>query len=181
MSDFLSNFLSSIWLFVQNPINDGFLLIGLVSVIFGIWKGFARSFLSLVIWVLAFLLPVLCSGLLAPHLSKIVQNQNAQFFLAILIIFLLVLILGWVLGKIVKLSIDISGLSGIDRLFGFIFGVLRAIVILGILTSLISLTALSETHAWKTSELAQSLNTAVENIVSCFPQAWTEALYKNLN
>lgn len=167
-------------LYSFNGVDYGYFAVIVLSMILGAWKGFARSLLAALIWLAAFVIPGVFSELLAPCFSRVIDNTNGQLFLAMGSLFLGVLIIGWILGWVIKKSIQEAELSGMDRFLGLIFGVFRGIALLAVVTALVSLTTLSQTEAWQKSVLVKNFETAMINILSVFPGAWTETIEQKI-
>jgi len=168
--------MSSVTIYSFNWVDGVYAALIVFSIVLGAFRGFARSLLALLVWVLAFIIPGVFGGLLAPYFSKIVSEPNAQLFLAMGSLFIVVLIVGWIFSWIIKKSIQDSDLGGADRFLGGIFGFFRGIALLVIITSLVMLTNLAHTEAWKKSVLVDNFGVAIENILSLFPVSWTQAL-----
>jgi membrane protein required for colicin V production len=100
-----------------------------VSAIIGLTRGLIREVLSLAIWLAAYVVAIGFSprvdDALAPHLHNAPARAVASFAL----LFIGALVVGglvqWVVGRLIRLS----GLSGLDRLLGFVFGGARGFVI----------------------------------------------------
>ncbi len=163
-------------LYSFNWIDYVYFLVIVLSMTLGAWRGFARSLLACIIWILAFILPGILGQLLAPYFSKMIDGSNAQLFFAMGSIFIVTLVIGFILGWIIKKSIQDSEFSGADRFMGAIFGIFRGIALLAVVTALISLTNLAQTPTWQKSVLVQSFDTAIVNILSVFPASWTQTV-----
>ena len=147
-----------------------------LSMIFGAFRGFSRSLLSFVIWILAFVIPGVFGGLVAPLFSGVISQPNGRLFLAMGLLFVVVFIVGWILSWIIGKSIQDSELAGADRFLGFIFGFFRGMALLAIVTALVMLTTLSQAQVWQKSVLVGGFNIAIENVLGLFPTSWTNAL-----
>jgi membrane protein required for colicin V production len=122
------------------------LVIILLSALIGLARGLIREVLSLVTWATAIGLALLGTPLLAtmlePHLTELWMRTGIAFagiFLGTLIVGGLV---QWALGALVKST----GLSGTDRVLGFVFGGGRGVLVC--LVGLIALRAFVQQTAW---------------------------------
>src|SRR5687767_953640 len=105
-----------------------YLLIAIVviSVIVGALRGLLREAVSLVTWILALILAWYFGRMLEPHLGAwLAQYPNARTWAARGIVFLVVLLVGTVVGGLLGHFVRLSIFSGLDRFLGAIFGVLR--------------------------------------------------------
>ena len=112
-------------------------LIG-ISIIVGLFKGVTKS----IIWLLAIVGSIYSiinfRVAVAQKLTPYVDSDVLRVIIAILIIIFLFMLTGTILTKVVRSLISAIGLSGVDHLFGGIFGFMRGYLILAILTNLIS-------------------------------------------
>ncbi len=140
-----------------------------VSLLVGVVRGFVFESLSLAGWVVAWFGAQWAAPLLAPHLpigpsgpsgpsGPIGQpgtplNHGAAFVVA----FVAALIIWALLARVVRMLIHATPLSGIDRVLGAGFGLLRGLVILLALASVVAMTPAVKSHAWQRSQGARIL------------------------
>lgn len=118
----------------MEPLNniDVIILIGVaLSMLVAFIRGFVKEVLSILGLALFVVLTVYLSPLLTPWMNQFIASKlMAQFvvFLLIMAVFYAV----WIIGtdKLIA-KIRTSTLSFMDRLFGLVFGFLRAVLILG--------------------------------------------------
>ncbi len=132
-----------------------YLIIGvlLVSMIVGFFRGFFPELISIVTWIVAIFAAMNFSGLVEPYLQGKLGSVVVELWASRLIMFVVTLILGGLLGQLVSLVIDKSGLSGTDRLLGLAFGVVRGAVILGVLVIFGQLMGFQKEPWWPQSQL----------------------------
>lgn len=153
----------------MNWVDYIFLAILLLSMIFGYRRGFIREIISLIIWVVALTLPTFLGPMLAPHLSGFSQNESIQIGVSFLGIFILVFIVGLIINFIMRKTVDKTGLSGVDRFIGIIFGLFRGIAILAVVVSFVNLTVLASKASWNDSFMVPKFDAAIQNVLSVFP------------
>ncbi|MFU2097696.1 CvpA family protein [Mannheimia haemolytica] len=137
------------------------IVIGIIafSVLISLWRGFTNEALSLLGWVIAFLVASSFYPYLSGYLTQInsVYLQNSEFLrngIAAAILFILTLIVCGVINGLLGKVIDLSGMSITDRILGGAFGALRGILIVSaILFFLDTFTQASQTELWKSSLL----------------------------
>lgn len=118
----------------------------LLSAVIGLMRGLVREVLSLVVWILAFLVAVGFADDLAGRFAGFLEPDTARLAVAFVTLFVGTLIVGgliqWALGKL----IEGTGLSGTDRLLGFLFGSLRGVLVC--IVAIIALRPFLEDASW---------------------------------
>lgn len=125
----------------------------IASAIVGAWRGLLREAVALAAWVIALFLAWHFSDLIAPHLGGLMSDSGVRPWAARVIIVLLVLLLGAGVGAALRRFVRLSIFSGMDRLLGFAFGLLRGLVLLGVFVILGQLLRLQEEQWWRHSML----------------------------
>ncbi len=131
-----------------------FVIIALIvlSAVFGVFRGFVREALSLIIWVLSFWLASRYARDAAVYLEAWIPYQDARLVAAFVALFFAVLVVGMIISRLVVSLVRASGISG-DRSLGAVFGLLRGIVIVAILVMVTAITPLADEEAWRQSML----------------------------
>ena len=125
----------------------------IASAVVGAWRGLLREAVALAAWVIALFLAWHFSDLIAPHLGGLMSDSDVRPWAARVIIVLLVLLLGAGVGAALAHFVRLSIFSGMDRLLGFAFGVLRGFVLLGVFVILGQLLRLQDENWWRHSML----------------------------
>jgi membrane protein required for colicin V production len=99
-----------------------------ISVVGGISKGFARLVIGLLAAVVGFLCGLWFYGSVAGFLLPYVSHNGIANFIGFFLIFLGVVLLGTLVGKLLGLLLKWAGLSWLNRLMGGVFGLLRGLV-----------------------------------------------------
>jgi membrane protein required for colicin V production len=104
-------------------------LIG-VSVGVGAVRGFVREAVALVTWLLAIWVAWRFSGFLHPYLGGVLETAAQKAWVARGLMFVIVLLVGALAGHLLAwLTRTAAGLSGVDRVFGALFGFTRGVVV----------------------------------------------------
>ena len=103
-------------------------VIGL-STLLSLWRGFVKEALSLAAWVAAFFVSIVFATRLSALLQDVIANDGLRYAAAYVILFVVTLMLGALLNKLLAELIKMTGLSGIDRLLGTVFGFARGLVV----------------------------------------------------
>jgi membrane protein required for colicin V production len=119
----------------------------------GALRGFLREVIALAAWVIALFLAWHFTDLIAPHLGGLMSDSGVRPWAARVIIVVLVLLLGAGIGATVAHFVRLSMFSGMDRLLGFAFGLLRGFVLLGVFVILGQVLKVEDEHWWSQSRL----------------------------
>jgi membrane protein required for colicin V production len=133
-----------------------YFIVGLVSLsaIVGFVRGFIREAVSLVAWIGAFVVGWTFFEDLAPHL-EFVSEPSLQLGAAFAILFFCTLIVGALINFLIGQMLAKGGLSGTDRLAGFVFGVARGAILIAFLVLLAGLTSFPENPMWQEAQLIE--------------------------
>ena len=140
----------------------------LLSAVIGTARGFLREAISFAAWVIALFVAWHFSDLVEPHLGGLLAGSDVRPWAARVIIVLLILVLGSVVGALLAHFVRLSIFSGTDRLLGFLFGLLRGFVLLGVFVILGQLLRLQGEHWWGHSTLipyGESIANGVRTLV----------------
>lgn len=124
-----------------------------LSVLVGLFRGLIAEVLSLVIWVAAFWVAWAFGPVVSTYLTHTISIPSLRYSVGYGVCFVAVLIVGALVRFAVRRLIWSTGLSGIDRLFGMVFGFVRGVLIVTVLVFLVGLTALTREPWWQQSVL----------------------------
>jgi membrane protein required for colicin V production len=159
-----------------NWIDMAFLGVTLVSMFFGLWRGLVFEVLSLVGWVVAWWLAQWLSPELAPFLPVGQPGSAVNLGVALAAAFMLALLLWALVARLIRLLIQSTPLSGFDRLLGAAFGWARALVLLLVLVTVVSLLPLKNSATWRESRTVPWLMSTVQGLKPLLPPALASKL-----
>src|SRR6266700_901370 len=116
------------------------LLVLLGSTAIGLLRGFVREASSLVFWIIAIWAAWKFGGVVEPHLGGLLADPNVAPWVGRLVILVLVLLVGWVVG--------------------LLFGIVRGIVLVGLMIIGAELLHLNHEEWWNRSKLVPYGETA---------------------
>ena len=110
---------------------DWFILVVLVaSGLISFSRGFTKEFLSLFLWVAAFIAAISLEYLSTPKINEYIGNPEISKILSYVVVFIVFIFIGGILIKFISKIIKWSGASGFDRFLGVLFGLIRGLIVL---------------------------------------------------
>ncbi|MGB3838186.1 CvpA family protein [Rhodanobacter sp. UC4451_H18] len=140
---------------------DGIILAILaLSVLIGLMRGLVAEVLSLATWIAAFWM----AAVFGPDVAALFQNSislpMARIGLGYAICFFGILLLGMLVRFAARRLIWSTGLTGVDRVLGVLFGFVRGALVVTILVFLVGLTAVTREPWWQQSVLLPQFQVA---------------------
>jgi membrane protein required for colicin V production len=129
------------------------LAIILISAVMGLVRGLLREAVAVITWFLAIVLAWSFASSLEPMLGGILVGSPLRIWAARAIIFVGVLLLGGAVAVILGHYVRVSMFAGMDKFLGFVFGIIRGVVIVGAFTIAIQALRMDEDARWKNSKL----------------------------
>jgi len=137
----------------------GVLGILVVSIAISLLRGLAREMISLGVWVGGFILATFFGSYVAVYLPESLQPLWSAL-IGFLIVFGVVLIIGWIAGMAMSSAVRASGLAPADRALGLLFGLVRGLLIVLVFVVLAGLTPLPRERFWRDAFLSGPFETA---------------------
>ena len=110
---------------------DWFILVVLVaSGLISFSRGFTKEFLSIFLWVAAFIAAISLEYLATPKIDEYIGNPEISKILSYVVVFIVFIFIGGILIKFISKIIKWSGASGFDRFLGVLFGLIRGLIVL---------------------------------------------------
>ncbi len=129
------------------------LAILVISAIMGLVRGLLRESIAVITWFLAIVLSWSFASSLEPHLGGVLVGSPLRIWAARVIIFVGVLLLGGAVSTVLGHYVRVSMFAGMDKFLGFVFGIIRGIVIVGAFTIAVQAMRMDEDPRWKGSRL----------------------------
>ena len=112
-------------------IADWFILIVLIaSGIISFARGFTKEFLSLFLWLAAFIAAISLEYLATPKINEFIGNEEISKIISYIVVFVIFIFIGGMIIKFISKLIKWSGASGFDRFLGVMFGLIRGSIVL---------------------------------------------------
>ena len=110
---------------------DWFILIVLIaSGIISFARGFTKEFLSLFLWLAAFIAAISLEYLATPKINEFIGNEEISKIISYIVVFVIFIFIGGMIIKFISKLIKWSGASGFDRFLGVVFGLIRGSIVL---------------------------------------------------
>ncbi len=166
-----------------NNLDVVFLIIVGISALVGIVRGMTKEMLSIIGWVLAaavlyFLVPIVDPIMQQYIASKMLSSIVSG--MAILIVFCIV----WLLtADRLAALVRSSKLSALDRIFGFLFGIVRGALIVILIAVMITtlIPEQSKEGVFAQSQYFKLANNTAEPLKEMIPTEWTDSIKAKMN
>lgn len=133
-----------------------------LSVLMGLWRGLISEVFSLGVWIAAVWVAWMFGDDVAALFAGSISLPSARMVLGYGACFFAVLILGAILNFMLHKLVEGTGLSGSDRLFGMVFGLVRGVLVIVVGVMLLGFTPFPRDPWWQQSQLLPSFRSAAE-------------------
>ncbi len=140
-----------------------------VSMLIGLARGLVFEMLSLLGWGVATFAALWGMPMLAPHLPFGEPGSALNHAVALLCGFTVVLLVWGLATRLLRLLVRATPLNLPDRALGAGFGAVRGLVVLLVVASVVGLTPLAGSLAWRRSQGVAWLNVALHGIKPLLP------------
>ena len=106
-----------------------YLILTILSLISCYKKGFILSILSMIKWLLAYIITLILFPKIKPYVKDIIDNEYVLDVSLGIAIFVVVIFLVLLINKGISKTVRYTGIGGLDTTFGFFFGFIRAYII----------------------------------------------------
>jgi len=100
-----------------------------ISTLLSLLRGFVKEALSLIGWVLAFLIAMVFADRLAYVLASSIEDPTGRYVVAFATLFVLTLVAVALVAKLARSFIEFAGLGTLDRILGMAFGLARGVFV----------------------------------------------------
>lgn len=132
----------------MNAADIAILAVLALSTLFGLMRGFVSEVLSLVCWIAAFWVAWAFGDQVAQFYGSWLHEPAARIVAGYATCFVAVLIVGALVGWILRKLLNVSGLRGGDRVLGMLFGLARGLLLVTFVVLMLGFTAAPREAAW---------------------------------
>lgn len=150
------------------------LFVLLCSIVISTMRGLIKEVLSLVSWVVSFVVANAYGATVANWMPEFLPGQMLRLIVAFVALFIGVRLLMALLMRAVDTLIKASGLSLADRGLGGLFGLARGCVIVMAAVLLCGMTSIPRQAFWKDALLSPLAVTAAQTIMPFLPGSVTQ-------
>ena len=150
------------------------LFVLIASVVISTLRGLVKEILSLVGWIVAFVVANAYGAQLAPLLPEVIPGATARLIVAFIALFLGVRILMGLLSLAIGALVEATGLSLADRGLGGLFGLARGIVIVLAGVILCGMTEIPRQPLWQDALLSPIAETGARTVKPFLPVAMAQ-------
>ena len=142
-----------------------------ISTLISLVRGFVKEVISLITWVMAFVIAMAFSPMAAQWLPEVIDIPSMRVAAAFLALFIVVLLIGGIINWAISKAVEKTGLSGTDRSIGLIFGLARGVFIVAVLILLAGLTTMPQEPWWQKSLLVPHFTVVTLWIHALLPES----------
>ena len=143
------------------------LVILIASGVISLSRGFAKEFLSLFLWLAAFVAAISLEFLATPKINEYIGNEEVSKIISYIVVFIIFIFLGGILIKFISKLIKWSGASGFDKFLGVLFGLTRGLVVIFVIFLLLP-SSLKSTDLIINSKITPIIQTYAPEIEAYF-------------
>ena len=147
----------------------GIIIIGVISILVGLMRGFVREVLSIITWVAAIWLGINFYAMVGEYFKGTIEVELFRNVAGFAAIFFTVLLICSLISYLVNKLITKTGIKGTDRVLGSVFGIFRGVLIVVLLLLIGRSINLQENDTWKESQLIGYFEPLVEKVNDFLP------------
>ncbi len=140
----------------MNALDIIILIMLLLGCLNGLRQGLIKAFTSFVGWIIAIVLAIQFSTLLAPIMIVVTSDPVFQKIVAFIVIVVCVIVLTWLISALITSVLKTLKLGPVNRLLGAAFGGLKSVIIILVVMQALS-PWVANFSTWKKSEMVRIL------------------------
>lgn len=130
----------------MHPADGVILALVAISMVIGLFRGFAREAFALAGWIAAYVVAQLFHAPLQAELAAAITTPSLRLIVAWGGLFVATLLLASLAGYMVRSLMESAGAGGVDRLLGGVFGLVRGLIV--VLAAFILMAPLASRDPW---------------------------------
>ncbi len=155
--------------------------IAILSALLGWWRGVVYEVLSLLGWIVAYIVARLLSSSAAPYMPDALGAEATRTAAAFVALFIGTLIVAGIVALLLSKLVKWVGLVMLDRSLGTLFGMLRGVLVVLVLILLAGLTSLPQQPFWRDAVLSKPLQSLALAGLTLLPDSVALRIHNGLN
>ena len=151
-------------------VDNVFLIIVLISIFVGFFRGFIREIISIFSLLAAIWVSINYGGSVGSYFDAWFVNPSGQLWAGMIVSFLVIIILGMIVARILSRIFRLSLSAKIDRVLGAVFGFFRGCILTAILVLGGQLTSAVEADWWKDSNYIPYSKIIADKLIEYIPR-----------
>jgi len=151
-------------------VDNVFLVIILISIFIGLFRGFIKEIISIFSLLAAIWVSINYGSSVGNHLDVWTVNPSGQLWLGMILSFLVIIILGMIVAKLLSRIFRLSLSTRIDRVLGAMFGLFRGCILTAVLVLGGQLTSAVEMDWWKDSNYIPYSKVIADKLIEYIPR-----------
>jgi membrane protein required for colicin V production len=136
----------------------------------GMWRGLLAEAFGLIGWIAALFIAGHFVGVVVPYIpANWPGGALTQWLIAFLLVVAAVLLVSSVLSALLTRITEVTGLRGVDRSLGLLFGLARGAILVVVLVALAGLTELPQKEFWRNALLRPVAEQGVRELKPLLP------------
>lgn len=156
-----------------DALNVAVAVVLVLSLLLGLWRGLVFEVLSLLVWVVAWLVAHIFADDVAAWSLGASWAPAMRHWVGWASVFVLALMAGRLVVWSIQQLLHMSPLAGLDRLLGGVFGLLRGGLIVLVVVMLVDETPLSKQAAWQQAMAVQWSQRVLAIVLPLMPGQWS--------
>jgi membrane protein required for colicin V production len=153
-----------------------FLVVLVLSLLIGAWRGLVYEVLSLGTWIAAFFLAQWFAPVAAQWLPMAGATETIQYAAGFVVVFIIAMFAGSLVTWLISRMFRVAGLRPADRVLGAVFGALRGVVLMLVAAVLVGMTPMQHDAWWTQSVGAQWAAATVTGLKPALPHEFGKYL-----
>ncbi len=142
----------------------------ILSALRGMWRGFVAEIFGLIGWIAAFIIACRFVGVVLPYVpSNWPGGALTQWVIAFGSLVIGVVVVAGVANALLSRIAQATGLGGVDRSLGLLFGLMRGVLLVLLLVAVAGLTELPKQDFWRKGLLRPLAEQGVQQLKPFLP------------
>lgn len=153
-----------------------FVAVLLASLALGAWRGLVYEVLSVLAWIVAFVLAQWLAPDVAQRLPMSGATEMIRYAAGFALVFIATVFASGLVAWLMKKLVESVGLRPMDRVLGAVFGLVRGVILLLAATVVMQMTPFKSSAWWQESTGVTASTTALKGLKPMLPEEFGKYL-----